>query len=354
MKKLRTGTKAALALCLVLLLAAGVLGWRIAVLGRLFPGMEEARRWQGESETPFTQLSVFVPADETLTQSQVVSFRYAMLSAFQAASLEGRENLFEDAWSSRDALTVSSDRSTAEMTVTAVGGAYFSFHPLTRLSGTYLTEGDIGKTRILLNREAAWRLFGGTELAGLTVTVQDQLFEVAGVVDREDDRFTDKVCDRDMEVYLPYEAWVALTGEDRVDCYEVVMPQPVEDFAQGVAEKDFPVASAVTVTATDRFLLKNLLALRRERSERLVQSSAVAYPYWENARRIAEDRGSAMALWLVLCLCPVALGVLALLVLALRRGKRRMEEKLPRLRDALAEKIRVRQRRRWERKNGKG
>ena len=62
----------------------------------------------------------------------------------------------------------------------AVGGQFFEFHPLRLLSGSYIAEGDLSPDRVLLDRELAWELFGGTELTGMSVEVkEDGVVEVS-------------------------------------------------------------------------------------------------------------------------------------------------------------------------------
>ena len=176
-------TAAGLALlCMLCLLAYGH-------LAQLLDSQRQAERWQGESETEFRQLSCFMAVDEKLSLEQVYTFRKAMMDKFHEAALDiGTDSqLFCDAWCSFGTVNVSSAQGKGEVSVIAVGGNYFDFHPIRLLSGNYLRPDDLMKDRVLLDEDVAWLLFGGTELSGMSFKINGQPFVVAGVIEREQD-----------------------------------------------------------------------------------------------------------------------------------------------------------------------
>lgn len=75
------------------------------------------------------------------------------------------------------------------MTVTAVGagGNYFLFHPLTLLSGGYISDEDYMADRVVLDAQTAFNLFGSSDVAGMEVTINGRTFPIAGVVQSESD-----------------------------------------------------------------------------------------------------------------------------------------------------------------------
>ena len=178
-----------LSLCLLLTLAALVCLWRIHGLKSALSAQQAAERWQGESEQSFTQVSCFVPVDEALSQNQIYAFRGKMLQELNKAALdgEGSDGLWRDAWSAVGKVRVSSEKGAGDASVIAVGGDFFSFHPLKLLSGDYLREDDLMHDRVLLDLDLAWLLFGGTDLQGMEMKINDRIFLVAGVVERETD-----------------------------------------------------------------------------------------------------------------------------------------------------------------------
>ena len=75
-------------------------------------------------------------------------------------------------------------------------------------------------------------------------------------------------------------------------CMEVVLPQPVKQFAAGtlktVLGKSVPDSTLITDN-TGRFSLFNRWYVLRHLSTRGISSEAIPYPYWENAARLAEN-----------------------------------------------------------------
>ncbi len=360
MKKLvkKLGLKRILfyALNILLVIAALICFASIQHLGKLLDTQHEAERWQGESEVSFSQLSAFIPVDESFDLSAVAAMRTDVTNKIHEAALdiENEEILFVDAWSARDKLSVSSTIGKGEVSVTAVGGGVFSFHPLTLLSGNYISSGDLMQDRVLLDEETAWLLFGGTDIQGLSFKINGQPFVVAGVIEREQDFATKKAYTDGMGIFMSYDAYSALKEGASIECYELVMPNPVKGFALNFMTEKFPVKTAEIVSNTDRFSLASLWKLLRGFDERSMQTRGVLYPYWENAARCVEDRA---AMLLAAAIAALVLPVLTALVLIVRYaviGKNKLEDDvLPELKDKTEEAIRVRQRANWEKRERK-
>lgn len=344
-------------LCVVCLLFYGH-------LARLLDSQRQAERWQGESDTEFRQLSCFMAVDEKLTLEQIYTFRKAMMDKFHEAALDiGTDaQLFCDAWCSFGSVKVASDQGKGEVSLIAVGGNYFDFHPIRLLSGNYLRPDDLMKDRVLLDEDVAWLLFGGTELSGMSFKINGQPFVVAGVIEREQDFASKAAYTAGMGIYMSYEGYSALlaagagegtaTEAPGINCYELVMANPVKNFALNFSKEKFPIGGGVLVDNTGRYDYETILKLAKSFGQRSMQTHGVILPYWENAARSIED-------WcLVLLLCALATAVLPLVLLVIWAvrlfilGKTKLEEDLlPKARDNVAEAIRVRQRRAWEKRH---
>ncbi len=329
-----------------------LIGW----LGRRFPSQLEARRWQGESETAFSQVSCFLPVDETITLREVALFREEIGKALHAASadLDNPGQLQLDAWSCTGKLSVSSELGKGEARAIAVGGDFFQFHPLRLVSGGYIAPTDLMQDRVLLDEELAWLLFGGVDLTGLSFKIEGVPFVVAGVVAREQDAFSRRAYTGGMGLFLSYDAYLTLHENAGIECYEYVCAEPVRGFALGIAKDHFPIGRGEIIQNTGRFTVGRLLSLLGRFPSRSMQTQGIIYPYWENACRGAED---CCALFLVLgslaALYPLIL-LTVTLVRLLRRWKEQLfEELLPEAAETVGEAIRVRQRRAWEKKHGK-
>ncbi len=314
-----------------------------------------AERWQGESERSFAQISCFLPAGESLSMEKLYAFRTDMAKKLQGASydLENDGGLYVDAWSRSGTLKVSAGRRGGEVLAVAVGGHFFDFHPLRLVSGNYLSPDDLMEDRVLLDRETAWLLFGGTELSGMSFAINGQPFVVAGVYDHAADRFSKRADGEGMCIYMSYDAFVRLCPEQAgASCYEFVMAEPVKGFARTAAEEKFPVKRAEILENSYRFEPMRLLRLVKNSAERSMRRSAALYPNWENAARAAEDRAAFwLAAGLVCGVIPAAL-LLYALIRFLAGGKTKLEEDLlPRAKDRAEEAWRVRARKRWEKKH---
>ncbi len=365
---------------LVLLLAA--LGCFLGIhrLSRLLPSQLEAERWRGGSDIEYVQVSCFIPVDETVTLSQIGAFREAMATKLHEAALDvdTDDALTADAWSCSAKVSVSSALGKGDVYATAVGGEFFSFHPITLISGSYITADDLMQDRALLDEETAWLLFGGTDIQGMTFKINGVPFVVAGVIEREQDFATKRAYTDGMGIFISYDAWVTLNSSSGADsaaagdgtaaaaasaasastgiqCYEVVLPNPVKNFAVGVVQEKFPIGRGEIINNTERFKTENLWKLIKGFGTRSMQTRGVIYPYWENAARGVEDRA---ALLLLIGAAALVLPCVTALVYAVKYavvGKRKLEEDvLPRWRDDAEEAIRVQGRRRWEKKHGKG
>lgn len=342
----------AAALALAALICFFLLRW----WGGRLSAQQEAERWRGESGLKFSQVTCFVPVDEKQKVEAVYQFRQDMQKKLHEAAMDidyaGR--LWVDAWSTSGKVQATSELGKGEARAIAVGGEFFSFHPVRLLSGGYLTEDDLTKDRVLLDEELAWLLFGGTQLQGLELKLNGVPFVVGGVVEREQDGFSRLAYTAGMGLYMSFDAYAQLNEAAGIDCYEFVCAEPVKGFALSLARGKFPIGQGVIVQNTGRFSVPRLLDVLQAYSTRSMQTQGVIYPYWENAARCAEDRCAlTLLLGTLFALFPAGLG-LWVLVRFLRRGKAKLsEDVLPVWKDKAEEAVRVRQRRAWERRRGK-
>lgn len=362
-----------LAVELALLIAAAGCFLGIHALSRMLPSQLTAERWQGESEQSFAQISCFIPVDETVTLNEIGAFREAAATKLHEAGLDISSDaaLMADAWSCTDKVSVSSALGKGDVYATAVGGEFFTFHPIRLISGNYITADDLMQDRALLDEETAWLLFGGTDIQGMTFKINGVPFVVAGVIEREGDYASRKAYTDGMGIFISYEAYTlldsasaALTGAATADsgvstaapgiqCYELVMPDPVKNFALNFVKEKFPIGRGEVINNTARFTPAALWTLIRSFDTRSMQTRGVIYPYWENASRGAEDRAALLLILGAALLAVPALTALIALVHYAIIGKQTLEYTLiPRWKETAEEALRLRARRRWEKKHG--
>lgn len=256
--------------------------------------------WRGSGEDRFAQISAFLPTTETKTLDDICSFRAELENEFVQNSMEAPEggSLYTDAYSGRTSLSVSG-KSPGSVTVTAVGagGNYFLFHPLTLLSGGYISDEDYMADRVVLDAQTAFNLFGSSDVAGMEVTINGRTFPIAGVVQSESDFATNAALAAGNEVsgdtsgsststamiYMSYSALNAM-AELPIDCYEIVLPDPVSGFAKKLMTEKFPIGSGAIVQNTGRFSVSSLISVMGAFGKRAMTTNGVIYPYWETPR----------------------------------------------------------------------
>ena len=317
--------------CLIQAALSGFCWVMLAKTCSTLPTQSAADVWRGDSDERFAQVSAFLPVDGKLTLDSIRSFRMTLEEQFVQNSMEAPEGgkLYTDAYSGRTSLSASGT-SPGKLTVTAigVGGDFFLFHPLPLLSGSYLTAEDYMADRVVLDAQTAFTLFGSSDVAGMEVTIGGKTFPVAGVVDRESDFASNAALATTANasssssgssgsqamIFMSYDALNALS-ELPIDCYEIVLPDPVSGFARGLVADNFPIGSGAVVQNTGRFSLTSLISVIGGFGKRVMTVSGVVYPYWENAARMLE---SYAALYLLLATLLALMPAVCLVVVLVR------------------------------------
>lgn len=316
---------------IVLIIACAASAVGLSVVSTTLETTGAAGRFRGESETRFAQIACYLPVGQGKTEEDILNFRQGLDAKFTEQSLEAPENgrLYVDAYGSSAAVSISTDYGSAEVTAMGIGGDFFYFHPLQLRSGSYISDRDLMDDLVVLDEVMAWRLFGGIDLTGMTVYINEQPFVVSGVVAMEDDFATSRARVQEGAVFLSYSALSRLEEGLTIDCYEIVLPDPITGYAYGVVTDSFQVGEGDIVENSSRYTLSHLLDVIGSVGERSMRTNGVIYPYWENALRLTEDYAALLLILMVLfALCPlVCLVVLA--VRGIRWGYRRVKTVVP-------------------------
>ena len=295
-------------LCVILALSC-MAGFRHT--GKTLRSQQIAQEWAGDSETPYAQVSVFLPEGNTVDEAAIRTFREKLTVSLSELVTEELKNLYCDAWSARGTVSLRGEHGSSDATVIAVGGDFFQMHPLELLSGSYISDADLMHDRVLLDEELAWKLFGGYDLTGMTVTIGENTYQVAGVISREDDSASKMAYTDGAGLYMAYDAYLAMNEKAYISCYELVMPSPVEGYAVQQVTEHLAPKDAVVVENSSRYTAENIFSLLRHLNQRTMRTDTVSYPYWENAARLVENR---CMVWLVFAvffwICPVIFAVI--------------------------------------------
>ena len=325
---------------LILAAAASLAGLRM--VGGTLEALTAAERFQGDSDLRFAQIACYLPVGDGKTEDDLYTFHQSLDSRLVEQSLEAPENgkLYLDAYCGAGKVTISGETGSATVEAVGVGGDFFYFHPLQLRSGSYIRSGDIMDDLVVLDEETAWRIFGGTDLAGMTVTINNEPFVVGGVVHREDDFASRRAYSGEGGIFLSFTALTRLLEDTRINCYEIVMPDPISGFAKGLVEEVFPVGNGDVVENSGRYSLMSLLTVLKNFPGRSMRLNGVIYPYWENAARLTEDYAALLLLAAAVFLLIPLLFLITAVIRYVRWTYRFAKAKIPEKVEAAVEKRR--------------
>lgn len=293
---------------LVLLFAASHLGGN-----QLTQTMAE--RWSDDGGA--SQVSCFFSVDSRITEDAIIEFEHTVDGALADASvLQESENpgarLWADAYSADGQVTLSTGKTSLTADAIGIGGDFFLFHPVKLLYGSYFSGNDLMQDYCVIDEDAAWQLFGSSDVAGMMVEIGGIPHIVVGVVERPSGRLAEAAGLDSTLVYVSYKTLSELGRNNGINHYEIVMPDPVTGFAVnfireklGSDEKETEV-----VENTSRYSFLKRLELLTQFGTRSMNGRAIIYPYWENIARGYEDILTLLTLFEMLFLIyPLGLGL---------------------------------------------
>jgi len=282
-----------------------------------------AQRWSNGGED-FSQVSCFFADGEAITFNEIMGFRGYIESSIKEASLTAPSNnarAYIDAYSSIGTVNIRSERSALETAAIGIGGDFFLFHPLELVNGAYFSGHDLMQDAVILDEEAAWHLFGSSDIIGMPVSIGGVNHYVRGVIKRETGRMWEGAGLSGGVAYISNDS-LSLYGQTMgIRSYEVVMPNPVSGFAYRVVTEKFGFSEErmKVVDNTARFNLQPLALVILDVGLRSMQSYAIRFPYWENYARGYEDILAFLLVFQVLFLVtPVTMMLVIVFVVSKR------------------------------------
>jgi len=289
-------------------LTALLILWRVCSgISAALPHEQGALRWQGEGTLEYAQVSVYRPVADALNAAVIEASDTAISSKLSDAGISDAAYLLD--YGAELTCAASSDGGSCSAALTLAAGDFFRMHGFRFLSGDGFQPDDVMQDRVVLDELAAWKLFSSNDCAGLRVNINGRDFYVAGVVERETDRYTVSCYGEEPRIYASYSGWYDTPGVDAgepapLTFCEAVLPEPVDGFAVD-AFTAIGVEKDEIVCNSRRFRLEtlwdNLLNLHMQG----ILSNAVVYPYWESAARLAANRASLLLIPMLLCLLPL-------------------------------------------------
>ncbi|MBR6770249.1 MAG: ABC transporter permease [Lachnospiraceae bacterium] len=264
-----------------------------------------AVRWSHEGDN--AQISCFFAEGVKVDENKILEFRHNLDSLLMEASItapNASARLWVDAYSAQGSISLSNGTEQLEAQAIGVGGDFFFFHPMQLLYGAYFTGEDLMQDRIIIDEEAAWKLFGSNDVVGMQVQIGGIPHMIAGVIKRETGRFHSAAGLKETMVYVSYQTLTQFGITSGINTYEVVMPNPVKDFAYSKVKEKFGMNenSMWVVENSARYGWEGLLAVASEFGIRSMSEKAIDYPYWENVARGWEDVLSLVFVLQILCI----------------------------------------------------
>lgn len=281
-----------------------------------------AERWQSKEEEAlsYSQISVFLARDTRFTYDSYQKLRYDIDAknvddGITSPSESAEARLWVDAASAEGSVSVSRGNTSVTVSATAVIGDYFLFHPLQMKSGQYINPNEASKDVVLLDWNAAWRLFGAYDVAGMQVEVGGRPCIVGGVFEK------DELDTADNRIIMSYELYELINSSVELSALEFVLPNPVTGHAEKVVSDLVGVSeeNCVIVENSSRFKLASLFDAVTNFGGTIAQSKSIALPYAENRARVAEFNGGVFLLLAMLFAILPVTGALTVLVKIYRR-----------------------------------
>ena len=287
--------------------------------------------WSGKSGRKYSQVSVFFTENAGFSSLHIRSVRDAIEKGFSTLPGEyfgegeqtiAKEDIWLDAYSAEFSLNAETDKKSVNVTAAAVGGEFFFFRQFKFIYGSGFVDNELVFDKIVLDSDAAWQLFGSSDIVGLTVKIQGYPFVVSGVVDKNADDVSKELYGLTPRVYIPITAYLKyIATSDSVDLssYEAVIPNPLEDYAYASIESGISVSeeSRVIVDNTARFTIPALWGTFKSLATRSVRTSQITYPYWENAAAVKTDKLAVLMVVRMTCIIIVILTALTYVTLGL-------------------------------------
>lgn len=265
-----------------------------------------ADRWS--QEEAFAQIACYFTEDAYFTTDQIISVERSLVTAMEEASISStKENggrNWIDAYSTQGEMMISSSRASLSVRAFGVGGDFFQFHPLTLLDGNYFDSTDANEDGVVIDEVVAWQLFGSSHVAGMEVEINGAIYPVRGVVRSDEGLFSEEVDEAAATIYVSYGILEGEDGSLPIDCYEVLLANPVKGFgketvdtALGMGEESYEL-----IECSARYDFLNRLNVIRSFGTRSMTTKNIVFPYWENRARGYEDISALFLVLEIICL----------------------------------------------------
>lgn len=276
-----------------------------------------AQRWGKDEE--YAHISLFFSELEGVEEDTINQLNFSIDSkldedSIMTKSLAARRRV--SAYSNVGKVNVASAQASKEYKAVGCGGDFFIFHPLKLLYGSYFDGDDLMQDHVILDENAAWDLFGSSDIVGQVVEVNGKRHIVSGVIKRDTGRLNKLAGNNESTIYLTYESMSSIAGNSTINCYEVLMPNPVTRYAAKLVKEAVSIEENryELIENSSRFHWTRLIQFAAAPGARSMNEKTILYPYWENMARGLEDMITPLSVIGVLFASFVIINVCVLLI----------------------------------------
>lgn len=251
------------------------------------------KRWSDDGGA--AQISCFYPVTmEELDDYYFLNLEHNLEQSLKDASIQASSQngkIFADALSVTGTIDMKSDYGTATIKAVGVMNDFFLFHPVELLDGNYIGGDMLMQDGVIIDEDAAWQLFGSSDIVGMKVMIAGVPHYIAGVAKRADGHFEEAAGLSKSVCYVSLSTLKQYGIIDAGYTYEIIMPNPVNDFAMKAvndALKDEDKKIDV-IENSKRYQFYPLLIDLKDFGIRSMSRKGIVYPYWENIARGYED-----------------------------------------------------------------
>ncbi len=265
-----------------------------------------AERWSEKNDV--AQISCFFTRNAEVSEDRIEELGHTLDKVLEEASITTQsENpgarLWVDAYSAGGKIHIASDRTDLEADAIGIGGDFFLFHPLKLVTGSYFSGNDLMQDYCVIDEDAAWQLFGSNDVTGMVVYIDEIPHIITGVVKRPEGRLEEAAGLDKTLIYVSYQTLKEHGKADSINHYEIVMPNPVSDFARQKVQENLGIdeREVEVIENSSRYSFANSLRILAAFGTRSMNGKAIIYPYWENIARGYEDIIALITLVMILC-----------------------------------------------------
>lgn len=288
------------------------------------------KRWSG-SDIQSGYVAVYLADSEALAEEDIQTYKQSYDNFLKEDSFEIPENarLYADAYSTQGRLEAAKEYGNAgvNVNVTAIGGDFFNIHTMELLYGSYICGDDIMKDGVVLDENAAWNLYGSSNIVGKYIYINNDPYYICGVVKPASGKSAKKTYGDQSRIFMHFASYKKYNENAGITCYEVLYPDVINNYAVNCVKKAMGLDENESereieiVNMSRRFSLSSLWKVLSSYGTRSQKTHAIRYPYWENECRRTEDFASLVLVWNALFIIIALIVVMPACVFLFRKIK---------------------------------